>query len=140
MSMIVYDIFDIDELHMSYTVDFGIKLNWFDSRIVFKNLKPTGYENKLDYSEIEKIWTPQLYFNNSLYFYMKAGQMSDGIIGNVVVHQKGSPQQNELSEIDEDYLYPGNENPISMENYFVKKLGCKMDLKWYVCKCVQTDI
>ena len=62
------------------------------------------------------------------------------IIGNVVVHQKGSPQQNELSEIDEDYLYPGNENPISMENYFVKKLGCKMDLKWYVCKCFQTDI
>ena len=132
INMIVYDILDIDELHMSFTVDFGIKLYWYDSRIVFKNLKPTGYENKLDTSEIRKIWTPQLYFNNSFYFYMTAGQKSEGIIGNVVVHQRGPPQQNALSEIDEDYLYPGIENPISMENYFVKKFGCKIDLKWYV--------
>ena len=41
------------------------------------------------------------------------------------------PKQNELSEMDEDYMYPGTENPIEMVNYIVVKLGCKFDLTWY---------
>ena len=61
--MKIYDITDIDELHMSYTVNFKIQLKWFDSRITFRNLKPTDYENKLDISEIEKIWTSKLYID-----------------------------------------------------------------------------
>ena len=47
-----------------------------------------------------------------------------------MVHRNGSPKENKLLEIDEDYLYPGNENPIIMVNYFTTKLGCKFDLKW----------
>ena len=134
MSVLVYDIFDIDELHMSYTIDFQITLKWLDNRIVFRNLKPTHYENKLEDLEIGQIWTPKLYIRNSYNDFVEAGQKSNypgkGIFGSVLIHQKGSSQQNELSEFDEDYLYPGNENPISMVNYFVIKLGCKIDLKW----------
>ena len=39
-------------------------------------------------------------------------------------------KENDLMEIDEDYLYPGNENLIIMSNYFIIKLGCTFDLKW----------
>ena len=38
ISLEVYDIVDVDELHMSYTVHFKIELKWFDSRIIFRNL------------------------------------------------------------------------------------------------------
>ena len=140
ISMMVYDIIDIDELHMTYKIDFKIALRWFDPRIVFRNLHTTAvptayYTNKLEDSEIRKIWTPKLYLRNSDNDFMEAGQKSNtpspGIFGSVLIHQKGPPKQNELSEIDEDYLYPGNENPISMVNFFVIKLGCKIDLKWY---------
>ena len=64
--------------------------------------------------------------------YMEAGGKDDGVVGFVRVKKEGSPYQNELSEIDEDYLYPGKENPIIMKNYFTIKLGCKFDLVWYV--------
>ena len=111
--------------HMSYTVNFQIQLKWYDSRINFRNLKPTDYENKLDILEIEKIWTPKLFIYHSFQVYVEAGQKSL-----VMIHRNGSPKENELSEIDEDYLYSGNENPISMINYFTMKLGCKFDLKW----------
>ena len=131
ISMLVYNIIEIDELQMSYTIDFGITMKWFDSRIAFENLKPTLLGNNLDNLEIEKIWTPKLYFNHSTNIYMEAGQKSEGIFGSVFIIREGSPQQNDLSEIDEDYLYPGRENPISMINYFVIKLGCKIDLNWY---------
>ena len=128
--MKVYDIMEIDELHMSYTVNFKLTMQWFDSRITFRNLKPLDYENLLDNSEIDKIWTPKLYFVNSKNFYMKAGQESESAFGSALIHRKGLPYQNELTEIDEDYLYPGNENPIKMVNDFVVKLSCKFDLEW----------
>ena len=41
------------------------------------------------------------------------------------------PLQNDLSKMDEDYLYPGIENRLSIANYVVLKLGCKFDLDWY---------
>ena len=131
ITVLVHNIIDIDELHMSYTIDFTITMKWFDSRIVFGNLKPTQFGNYLDNLEIEKIWTPKLYFNHSANLYMKAGHQSEGISGNVFIIREGSPQDNGLLEINEDYLYPGGENPIRMVNYYVIKLGCEIDLKWY---------
>ena len=62
---------------------------------------------------------------------MEAGQKREGIFGSVFIIREGSSQRNDLSEINEDYLYLGRENPISMVNYYVIKLGCKIDLKWY---------
>ena len=61
---------------------------------------------------------------------MKAQQQKEDINVAVRIYRYGSPEQNELSEIDEDNLYPGNENPIGMVNYFQIKLDCKFDLKW----------
>ena len=113
-----------------YTVQFRIQLEWFDSRIIFRNLKPTDSENKLDISEIEKIWTPTLYIKDSNIVYVEAGQKIQEGIGSVWIHRNGSPKENELSEIDEDYLYPGHENSLIMVNFFIIKLGCKFDLKW----------
>ena len=133
ISLKVYEIRDIDELHMSYTVEFKITMQWFDSRIFFRNLKPSSYENLLDNSEIQKIWTPELFFISSKNFFMKAGQQSESGSGDVLIIRKGLPHQNKLTEIDEDYLYPGNENPILMVNFFLLKLSCTFELEWYVC-------
>ena len=130
VSLKVYDITDVDELHMSYTVDFKILLKWFDSRIIFRNLKPSDYENNLDIVEIEKIWTPKLYVEYSHQVYVEAGQKTQDGKGYVMIHRNGYPKENELSEMDEDYLYPGNENPIIMVNYLTIKLGCDFDLMW----------
>ena len=122
--MEVYDITDLDELHMSYTVHFKIQLKWFDSRIIFRNLKLKHYRNKLDVLEIKKIWSPKLYIKHSI------NAIVEAVHGTVMIQRNGSPRENALSEVDEDYLYPGNENPIIMINYFTIKLGCKFDLKW----------
>ena len=131
-SVLIYNIIDIDELHMSYTVDIEIKVKWFDSRLTFRNLKPKKDENQLNKSEIDRIWTPKLFLGNSTMVYMKAGYEGDGTFGVVSVHKEGSFNINEFSEIDEDYLYHGMENPLGMRNYFIVKLGCKFDLRWYV--------
>ena len=62
---------------------------------------------------------------------MKAQQYTDKDIYVVVrISHNGSPKQNESSEIDEDFLYPENENSITMIDHFQIKLSCKFDLKW----------
>ena len=130
VSIEVYDITHIKELDLSYTIHFKVTMKWFDSRIIFKNLKPNDYENQMDDLEIDEIWTPTLYIENSNNIYIKSKQQKEDVEVAVKVHRYGSAEQNELSEIDEDYLYPGNENPISLANYFQIKLACKFDLKW----------
>ena len=77
---------------------------------------------------------PKLYLMNSYNDYVEAGQNinnpSRGLVGSVYINREGSPQLNELSEIDEDYLYPGEKNPITMHNDITIKLRCKIDLEW----------
>ena len=97
---------------------------------LLSNLHQDENENTLNNTEIEKIWTPQLYIEDSNNKILEAGQKGEGTLGVIRIFKKGSPHQNELSEIDEDYLYNGTENAIGMINYFVIKLGCKFDLKW----------
>ena len=115
---------------MSYTIYFQVTMKWFDSRIIFRNLKATDYENQLEYFEFDEIWIPNLYIMNSNNIYLKAKQENKDIYVIVRINRNGSPKQNELSEIDEEFLYPGNENSINMINYFHTKLRCTFDLKW----------
>ena len=132
ISMEVLDVLETNELQMEYTVELKIKLNWFDTRIIFRNLKPSHYENQLTKLEIEKIWTPNLLLLHSNQIQIRAGVEKEGEDGTVRIYRQSLPHQNNLSETDEDYLYPGIENQISMVNYIVVKLGCKIDLTWYV--------
>ena len=127
----VQDIMEIDELNMVYTAKLKIKLQWFDDRLVFRNLKEDYQQNLLNEYEIDELWAPGLLILNSNQVFIRAGEETEGSNGIVRVHKKGLPQQNALSEIDEDYMYPGIENYISMVNYVTVKLHCKFDLQWF---------
>ena len=66
LSMYIYDILDIQEIHMQYKVFLRVELLWYDPRITFRNLKPKKDDNQLNANEIDQIWSPQLKFLNSL--------------------------------------------------------------------------
>ena len=123
--MDVYSIEEINELEMKISIKVRFTMKWLDSRLTFRNLKYTDFYNQLNIEEIKKIWTPSLLFLSSKGTYIKAED------GTVLVKKNGSKQLNELSELDEDYLYSGNENPISMVTYTHVKLDCTFDLTMY---------
>ena len=131
IAMEIFDIREVNELNMDFTILVKIELQWSDSRITFRNLKASHRNNQLNDKQIDDIWTPELLFPHSNQIRIRAGEKIKSVSdGTVRVHRQGLPQTNELSEIDEDFLYPGNENSINMINYFQKTLGCKFDLKW----------
>ena len=126
ISMDVHDIEEINELEMNIMVTVEVTLKWLDSRLTFRNLEYNDFFNQLNNEEINKIWTPSLLFKHSKGTYIKAG--GDGTVW---VKRNGSKQLNQLSELDEDYLYSGNENPIIMVSKVHVKLDCAFDLTMY---------
>ena len=123
ISMKVMDITEIHELNMDFTIEVEVKMKWYDSRITFRNLKPTHNENQLSNEEENQIWKPEFEF-----------LCSKGIRRHrwsVTIHREKMPQLNSLTNINEDYLYSGNYNPITKVDYYVVKLGCKFNLGMY---------
>ena len=103
-----------------------MKLVWYDPRITFRNLKENKDVNRLGIKDIEKIWSPKLLFIDSdqvgIIRAADGDQVSADISkyssrGTVRIVRNGKPQANPLNELDEDYLYQGNENAIMMTNY-----------------------
>ena len=138
IAMTIKDILEIKELEMQYKVYLRVKLMWYDSRISFRNLKPSKDDNQLSISEIDKIWSPELLFLGSDEIgLIKAGNPPSedpskfSGKGDVRILRNGQPYNNPLEELDEDYLYPGNENALLMTNWMLVKLGCQFNLAMY---------
>ena len=138
--MKIQDINEINELGMNFKVKFKVNMEWFDPRITFRNLEKSSNENLLDLDEVGQIWIPQLLILNSneekrqLPFIAQGNELDFS----VKIGRLGKPQGNPLEEIDEDYIYPGEENPIILTNYITVMLKCKYDLTLYpfdVQKC-----
>ena len=118
-----------------------MKLIWYDPRITFRNLKENKDVNRLGTKDIEKIWSPKLLFIDSDQVgIIRAADGDQGSAdiskyssrGTVRIVRNGKPKPNPLNELDEDYLYLGNENAIMMTNYVVVKLILKnVPLNWY---------
>ena len=138
----IYDIPEIHELEMKYMVKLKVEMQWYDSRIVFRNLKSnqetkrgcTKNDNQLSKTEIDKIWTPKLLFDNSQIGSIEAGRQNDADVsddssrGYVDIMRQQMPQKN-WEEMYENYVYLGKENAIRMKNYAFVMLQCKFDLR-----------
>ena len=138
----IYDIPEIHELEMKYMVKLKVEMQWYDSRIVFRNLKSnqetkrgcTKNDNQLSKTEIDKIWTPKLLFDNSQIGSIEAGRHNDADVsddssrGYVDIMRQQMPLKN-WEEMYENYVYLGKENAIRMKNYAFVMLQCKFDLR-----------
>ena len=103
------DIYKWLSLEMYFKIEVKVTLKWFDSRLTFRNLKSSTFGNKLNKEEKGKIWIPELLFLNSKgYITLKArrGEHGEGIDGYIWVERRGSSLLNDLSDLNEDYLYP----------------------------------
>ena len=118
---------------MKFQVLMKVKMEWFDPRITFRNLAESSNQNQLDLDEIGQIWIPQLLILNSNEEKKQLPYIAQGHELNFIIkiERLSNPQGNPLEEIDEDYIYPGEENLIIMTNYITVVLRCKFNLTMY---------
>ena len=56
----------IDEVDNSIDLKFEIKLEWFDHRLTYNNLKENRvFLNKLNTTDLERIWLPLITYQNT---------------------------------------------------------------------------
>jgi len=113
---------DIDQLAMTYKGDIKIILCWKDGRISFIDLGPNGtYLNK---HWKEQIWLPPLYFPNTV------GKLSLSIDEGFTVKilKQGESELNDDSELNEGYMFKGDENELQLTSHYEYTFHCTFEL------------
>ena len=127
VSLHVKNIFDIKELSMEYTVRFLLTMEWYDPRISFRNLKEEKEENIISIEESCHLWLPSLYFKNSNFGQRTTTDSETSFH----VKRHGKHGNNPVTEIHEDYIYKGSENPMVLARYYTVTLTCGFELELY---------
>ena len=66
VSIELFSVMSIDEVDNSIDLKFEIKLEWFDHRLTYNNLKENRvFLNKLNTTDLERIWLPLITYQNT---------------------------------------------------------------------------
>ena len=121
----IYAISRIDELSDTFKGDVEIELKWIDHRIIFKNLAKNG--NFLNRHWQDKIWLPPLYYSNTI----DDVPISMANLFNVEILRQGKPNQNDVSRINEQNLFSGEENELHLKATDEVVFKCSFELSWF---------
>lgn len=123
----VIDILGINEVDQSFEVKFRLLLSWYDSRLIFHNLKKNRMSNKPTYEETEKLWIPNLIFDNT-----KNNDVIElDTIAKMTISREGDLELSDETVVDEIDIFKGSENKITFDRVFTKTLQCIYKLQLY---------
>jgi hypothetical protein len=127
VSIQVINIITITELNFEYRVRVKVTMEWFDDRITFRNLRDSDVRNLILKEDHNDLWLPILYFDNSNEGLTTIYDMEAFL----VVRKMTSGQRNDYSNLHEDFLYPGDKNPLSLSRYYSITLHCLFHLSMF---------
>ena len=102
-------------------------MQWYESRLRFKNLKQDINLNRLLPFEVKYIWVPELVFPNT-------EERTTSIVDDktsISVERHGNFKLSELSENENIQNFKGIENPLFMKRYYNQRFLCDYKLNWY---------
>ena len=111
ISLDILKILDINEVEGIFKVSFQLHSTWFDSRLVYANLKQDSDLNTLTEQEKEDIWTPNVVFSNTE---IQASVIKDPkVIARI--GRLGEAKIGALDEAIKTFYFHRADNPISQE-------------------------
>ncbi len=135
-SLTILSVYSISEVDDEISVQVQLNYSWRDSRLVMNNLKPRRRMNPLTRESIDKIWFPQIVFNNS------RGMVSSVIDENSMslIKRKGDYKHSSIQEIDNRLIFSGADNPIITVRVYELNLSCHFDMATYPFDTQKCDI
>ena len=127
VSMVIEKIDNVKELEMSLDAKFLLKLEWYDSRLSYKNLLDNDHTNLLNDEHRNQIWTPSLVLSNTA----DNTIMANGPRSVLFIKKQGHYNKSPLSSINEDYYYHGSQNMLVLEGTYQVTLQCHFELAAY---------
>ena len=115
----------------SIEFQFRITLEWKENRATYHNLKDTESMNILMLEDMERLWLPEVIYENT-------DQQESTRLGTlwewktiVVVKKEGNFNRSDLSIVDETEIFRGDENSLIMKQTYTHEFQCLYILKHY---------
>ena len=124
VSIDVLKLVDINEKDYSIEIQFEISMKWIENRVTYHNLKEKDSLNALEEKDIEKLWLPEvIYENTDQKETTRLGDTWEWKTG-VVVKRGGTPTPSGLDTVDETDVFKGNENSLVMSQVYTHPFQC----------------
>ena len=118
---------NIKELDMNFDAKVTLTLEWFDSRLYYKNLLDNERPNIVKEESKSQVWIPSLVFNNTYEDIMVTNKVNSILL----IHKQGNHTTAPLASINEDFYYKGSENMLSLQIGYDLTFQCEFQLKNY---------
>ena len=135
ISMDVIDVLRIIEVDQEFELKLSLSMEWYDSRIIYHNLKETRSANVPTTEEVRKLWLPFVIFDNTK---QNEATVLDGNT-KITFTREGNFSQADDDETHEINIFSGSENRITFQQVYSKYFKCEYLLQLYpfdtqVCK------
>ena len=116
-----------DLIESSFELELVLALKWYDSRLVFNNLRKSMSSNLMGPEEANSIWFPTIVLENTkkkLEFVVDAKSV-------ISVERNGTGKLTDFTFSENKEIFTGAENPLHYERLDNIKLNCFYHLSWY---------
>ena len=128
-SVMVSDLYAINEKDLSFRMKLEIELEWFDYRITLQDLSNNTMKNNLPDKKGAVLYLPQLYFKNDLdsvrLDYLNNGQ------GKLQARRYKAGRPVGTDTLHEHLLYDGSDNSLVQTITVEQMFRCNFQLRWY---------
>ena len=130
MSVDLTKILKIDEVEGSFRTKLLLRRQWLDPRLSYRNLKQERRVNLLSPSEEETVWLPLMVFenipSNEDWIEILVSQEY-----NIVRNDEGNFDPVEVTDIDNAFIFSGEENSHYLSREFTILWNCDFNMMWY---------
>ena len=112
---------------MSFSVNFKLSLEWFDSKVKWNDLKDDKFLNIPTLDILEKLWFPVVIFLNT----EDESESPVDQKARVLVEKKGTYELSPIQDIENVAYYKGSENPLQYKRNFELTFNCQFNLKHF---------
>ena len=111
---------NINEVDQSFQVKFRLLLDWYDTRLIFNNLKTKQIANKPTWKETQEIWIPNI---------SKGNTEDNEVVGldnlaRLTISREGDAFAADETVVDETDIFQGSENGITFDRIYTKTMKC----------------
>jgi hypothetical protein len=105
----IHNVLSINEIEGKIKVTVKLMLEWYDSRLIFRNIKSKQHFNILNENESAKIWKPEVDFVN---IEQKNFEYNIKPQVNIIMDESHIAERSDYSALHSSNLYYGNKHMI----------------------------
>ena len=121
-------ILNVDDVNEEFYISFTLKTQWFDSRLIFNNLKRREDLNVLRPAQYLSIWTPTFIFYNTK---SKLKSTLEESILKVIPNSNFTFETADMSNNNNVNLFKGSDNKLEISQVYDIKFICQYDMMLY---------